>query len=252
MKKLFFMAITAAVFTVTAAELHVENAIDSMKKEWYTGTMIGKNTHSLYIGEKSYPDCWSYWYAASGLTPETAQFKPLNAIDPDLIKGSFWQKYAPIMAASLSKNGKSFIYPALSSGSINTDQSQKAFGGAYGFKNPFNEEVFCYIEGRLRHAPEAKVFVYVKSADGKITHLTDSEKPGALHVVNTTLKTGNVEKRQYLKLQIEVKLQAGDTVVFAAFRNDHAQKITQKKRINFLSPNDQWGKAYQPAISFGK
>lgn len=255
MKKslLLLSAVLAAAFTAAAAEMPVENPWESMKKAWNDGSMIGKNTHAMYIKGQAYPDCWSYYYVESGLTPETAVFQPLNGINPDLVANSFWKKYAPIISAGLTKNGKSFAYPALVRGSIGAQHTNKTFGAAFAFKNPFKEDTICYIEGRLRHPVESKVFVYIKSADGKITHLTDSSKPGALYVVNTKHANGSIEVRNYLKLQIETKLKPGDSVFFAGFRSDYAGKrVAGKKSVSFLSVNDQWGKAFQPAISFEK
>jgi hypothetical protein len=251
MKLFLLSAFALGSVALSAAEVTVEPPLVSMKKEWNDGSMTGKNTHAMYVGGKKYADCWSYWYVDSGITPQTAVMKPMNAVDPDFITKTGWANYTPVLAASFNAKKKGSIYlPGMIRNEMYVWYSHKTFGAAYGFRNPFAKDTICYIEGRLRHPEEAIVYVYVKSADGKFKMLTDSKKPGALFVMNTKHRNGQVEKRQYLKLQIEVKLAPGDTVMFAGFRPDFAGKPTSGKKVHFLSVDDRWGKAYQPKISF--
>lgn len=251
MKLSLLTAIALGTAAISAAEVTVEPPLESMKKEWKDGSMTGKNTHAMYVAGKKYPDCWSYWYADSGITPETAILKPLNAIDPDFVAGTFWAKYTPILTAGFNAKRKGFIFwPAMIRNNLVVRYSNKTFGAAYGFRNPFAKDTICYIEGRLRHPQEARAYVYVKSADGKLKMLADSSKPGALFVMNTKHRNGKVEIRQYLKLQIEVKLAPGDMVMFAGFRPDYAGKASTGRDVHFMSVDDFWGKAYQPKISF--
>lgn len=256
MKKTLFLlsAVTLAAVTLHAAEVPVEAPLVSMKKEWNAGSMTGKNTHAMYVAGKIYADCWSYWYAESGLTPQTAVMKPLNAVDPDILD-KFWSRYAPILAARVSKvrNRMVWHFPAMQRNYLTARNTKVTYGAAFGFKNPFNKETVCYIEGRLRYPEQAKsmAYVYCKSADGKITVLTDSGKPGAIYVMKTKHRNGRIEVRQYLKLQLEITLKPGDTILFASFRGDFAGKPAPKGReVSFLSIDDRWGPAFQPKISF--
>ena len=106
MKLSLLTAIALGTSALSAAEVTVEPPLVSMKKEWNDGSMTGKNTHAMYVAGKKYPDCWSYWYADSGITPETAILKPLNAVDPDFVAGTFWAKYTPILTAGFNAKRK--------------------------------------------------------------------------------------------------------------------------------------------------
>ena len=112
MKLSLFTAIALGTAALSAAEVTVEPPLVSMKKEWNDGSMTGKNTHAMYVAGKKYPDCWSYWYADSGITPETAILKPLNAVDPDYVAGTLGQNiHRSSLPDSMQKEKDSFFGP---------------------------------------------------------------------------------------------------------------------------------------------
>ncbi|MBQ6597418.1 MAG: hypothetical protein IJH79_07685, partial [Lentisphaeria bacterium] len=129
--------------------------------------------------------------------------------------------------------------------------TKKTFGCAYGFKNPFDQEVVCYIEGRLLHEKQAMIYVYVKHADGSVTQLVKDDNPDAVEDVVQTYPGGRTGIRHYLKLQIETRLKPGDLVIIAGVRPDLNGKYVGKNGGGTFHI-DGWGKTYNPVISFEK
>ena len=250
MKKLAALLTFAICFAAAAEELKMDGPMELFKKEWNDGTMTGKNTHSARIGGKVYPDIWHYWYVDSGLTPETIKLAPLNAISPDSKAAKVWKNYHPILAQSIKEKG-SMSFPALLRNSLIMIHTKKTFGCAYGFKNPFDQEVVCYIEGRLLHDKKAMIYVYLKHKDGTVTQLVKDDNPDAVEDVVQTYPGGRTGIRHYLKLQIETRLKPGDLVVIAGVRPDLNGKYVGKNGGGTFHI-DGWGKAYNPVISFEK
>ena len=252
MKKLFLSMLLAAICAVNADEIAVEPPMKTMLQEFSDGTMTGKNSHSAVVGGKKYADCWEYYTIESGLTPETFKYLPLKAISPDAAAAQAWKKYFPILALDISPDGKKLTYPMLMRGNFEIRYTNKTFGNAFALKNPFNSEVICYVEGKLRHTEEAAVFVYLVKADGTAKLLLDDKNPDGVFNKIEKHKNGHVEKRHYLKLQLEFKMQSGDKLFFAAVRPDFAGKKTGKPSVGTLCVDDRWGKASNPIISFEK
>ena len=252
MKKSLLALLLTAALAVNAEELTMEPPITAMAREWSDGTMTGKNTHSAVIGGKTYPEVWQYWCIDSGLTPETIRLVPMKAVSPDAPGVQWLKRYFPVLAADVSADGQKLTYPLLMRGGFETRYTKTVYGNAFSMRNPFDVPVTCYVEGRLRHAPEADVFVYLQQADGKIKTLLRNDNPDALEDVSTKHNNGNVEVRHYLKLQLEVKMAPGDKLVFAAVRPDCQGRTIGKQNIETLRVDDRWGKAWNPILSFEK
>ena len=252
MKKLLFMLFCAAAIPLCAEELAVEPPMIAMAKEFADGTMTGKNTHSAVVGGKKYADCWEYYTIESGLTPETFKLLPLKAVSPDAPAAKVWKKYFPLLALNISPDGKKLTYPLFMRGSFELRYTNKTFGSVFALKNPFDQEVVCYLEGKLRHAEAAKIYVYIVKADGSIKLLLDDSNPDGVFNKEEKHKSGYVEKRHYLKLQNEFKMAPGDKLFFAGVRPDFAGKTTGKPSVETLRVDDRWGKTWNPVISFEK
>ena len=250
MKKSLIALACAAMFTVNAAELRVDGPMELLKKEWSDGTMTGKNTHTAKIGGKLYKDVWEYWYVDSGFTPETIKLAPLKAVSPDTAAAKAWKGYTPILAAGISADGKHLHYPALLRNTMTIIHTRKSFGCAYGVRNPFDKDVVCYVEGRLWHNPEAKIYIYIQHKDGKVTKLVEDNNPDAVEEVSNKFPDGKVHVRHYMKLQVEAPMKPGDRLVIAGVRPDNQGKYVGKRPGLGTFRIDGWGKPWNPIISF--
>ena len=160
-----------------------------------------------------------------------------------------WKKYTPILASSISADGQTFNFPALLKNTMTIIHTRKSFGCAYGVKNPFDKEVICYVEGRLWHTPEAKIYIYIQHKDGKVTKLVEDNNPDAVEEVSNKFPDGKVHVRHYMKLQIEAPMKPGDRLVIAGVRPDNQGKYVGKTGLGTFRI-DGWGKPWNPIISF--
>ena len=250
MKKfLTVFAILAAVLAVHAENFELEPPMSILTEEWNNGTMTGKNSCSGKINGKLYPDVYHFWYLKNGITPDTAELAPLKAISPDSKGAKLWKKHTPILAAGTKENGN-FIFPALQKNSMVIIHTKFTFGMAYGVKNPFDSEIICYVEGRLWHSEEAKIYVCKMDKAGKLTTIVEDNNPDAVENIMQSYKDGKKTNRHYMKLQTEVKLLPGEFVVILGTRPDFNGKYAGKSVGTFRI--DGWGKAWNPIFAFEK
>lgn len=251
MKKFFFSAVAAvALITANAETFNLEGPMPMLKKEWRDGTMTGKNSCSGKINGKVYKDVWHFWCVESGVTPDTVKLAPLNAISPDSSGAKTWKNYIPILAYKTKPNG-GFLFPALLNNNMTIVHTKLTYGMAYGVKNPFDSEVTCYIEGRLWHSEEAKIYVCKMDKENKLSVIVEDNNPDAVENIMQTYRNGSKSNRHYMKLQAEVKLQPGEFVVILATRPDVNGKYVEKNGVGTFRI-DGWGKAWNPIISFEK
>ena len=250
MKKfLTIFAAAAAAFAVNAETFNLEPPMPTLTEEWRNGSMTGKNSCSGKINGKLYKDVYHFWYLKKGVTPDTAELAPLNAISPDSKGAKLWEKHTPILAAGVKENGV-FTFPALQKNSMVTINTKFTFGMAYGVKNPFDSEVICYVEGRLWHNEEAKIYVCKMDKDNKLTVIVEDNNPDAVENIMQKYKDGRKSNRHYMKLQTEVKLLPGEFVVIIGTRPDFNGKYASKSVGTFRI--DGWGKAWNPIFVFEK
>ena len=132
MKKLLtIFAAASAVFAANAETFNLEPPMPTLTEEWRNGSMTGKNSCSGKINGKLYKDVYHFWYLKKGVTPDTAELAPLNAISPDSKGAKLWEKHTPILAAGVKENGV-FTFPALQKNSMVTINTKFTFGMAYG------------------------------------------------------------------------------------------------------------------------
>lgn len=251
MKKSIMLMALAALLNLNAEEYKVEGPMPLLTKEWKDGTMTGKNSHSAMIGGKLYNDVWEYWYVESGFTPKEIKLSPLKAVSPDSQAVKTWAKYTPILAAEISQDGQKFSFPALMKSAMTIIHTRKTNGCAYSVKNPFDQEITCYVDGRLWHTPEAMIYVYLLHSDGQVTVLAEDNNPDAVEEKSNKFPDGKVHVRHYMKLQVECRMKPGDRVVIAGVRPDNQGKPTGSKSLGTFRI-DGWGKAWNPIITFEK
>ncbi len=236
MKKIILLFAGLGILTAAAAEIRFADPMIQLKKDFFAGKMTGKNSHAAVAGKQEFPDCWKYYYIASGDKPENFVLQPLNAISPDLPVAKLWNKV--ILAPSATD--KKFEYPAF----IDIYFYPKSkMGGAYSFTNPLNKKCKLYLEGNLRREKSVRAFVYIKRADGTIKLLTDDMDSDAWQQQETKLKDRTLV-RHYLKLQFEEEFNPGDILVMACTPRDG--KFPAKGYIFSISG---WGAKWNPVIS---
>ena len=251
MKKFFTLFVaTAAIIAANAETFNLDSPMPTLTEEWRNGTMTGKNSCSGKINGKLYPDVYHFWYLKKGVTPDTAELAPLNAISPDSKAAKTWEKYTPMLAVGV-KNNTNVIFPALQKSSMVMIHTKLTYGMAYGVKNPFDTEVTCYVEGRLWHSEEAKIYVCKRDTEGKLTVLIEDNNPDAVENIMQTYRDGKKSNRHYMKLQVETRLKPGEFVIILGTRPDFNGKYVAKKGVGTFRI-DGWGKAWNPIISFEK
>ena len=235
MKKIITSLICAVTFAAFAEEIRIEEPYLQLKKEFNSGKMAGKNSHAAIVGKNVYPDCWKYYYIASGDKPENFVLKPLNAISIDSPLYKKWKQ--PILASA--NDSKKFLYPAF----IQCYYYQtRHLGGAYAFTNPLDKKVKLYLEGNFRREKFARAFIWIKRADGTLKLLTDDMNSAAWQTQETPLKD-KVLVRHYLKLQFEEDFNPGDTLIFGAVPRD------KKFGKGYVFAISGWGEKWNPVIS---
>lgn len=236
MKKLaLFVAVLGSVAAM-ATEIRFADPAIQLKKDFFSGKMTGKNSHAAVSGNQEFPDCWKYYYIASGDKPENFNLQPIKAISPDSPLGKKWNQV--ILAASYTDTA--FQYPALIGLYF---YPRNRMGLAYSFTNPLNKKATLYLEGNFRRDESVRAFVYIKRADGTVKLLTDDMDPEAWQQQETKLKD-RVMIRYYLKLQFEEEFAPGDTLVIACTPRNG--KFPASKYIAGISG---WGAKWNPVIS---
>ena len=251
MKKFFTLFVAAAAIIAANAEtFNLDSPMPTLTEEWRNGTMTGKNSCSGKINGKLYKDVWHFWCVESGVTPDTVKLAPINAVSPDSSGAKTWKGYTPILAYKTQPNG-SFLFPALLNTNMTLVNTKLTYGMAYGVKNPFDTEVTCYVEGRLWHSEEAKIYVCKRDTEGKLTVLVEDNNPDAVENIMQTYRDGKKSNRHYMKLQVEARLKPGEFVIILGTRPDFNGKYVAKKGVGTFRI-DGWGKAWNPIISFEK
>lgn len=239
MRKINWIVIlfAALIAGLQAKELKIETpkAAWQRAKKNLTGNTVPANFQKGPVAGE-----WSFWYVASGDTPETMKFMPFvptKVVHPTTKKETL--VFAPVAS---SKYNFPFINLEVSTIFLPAEKTSKKIifgkGVAFAFKAAFAKPAKVFLEGQLRHIPGSRVTVVLKRKDGTFQPLTSTAKPGADEQITVTY--GRPERRitrklAYFRLQEEFTMAPDDMVFFII--DNAPMKRNQWTDVGYLADN---------------
>lgn len=220
----------SGLFTLTSAELYfqrIPNFHESAKRALKVRSLKkGDSSIPLEFNGKKYPDTWAFWCIDRGSSPADFKMSPTyfqpSGAERGMMRTAKMSCFSDFNFGWLRNNGE-------------------GTGIAFSFLNPSKETLEMELDGSLRlyvkPTPNCRMYVYTKTAEGKIKEITSSRMPDAI----ITMFSKNNKPYYYLRLSAELKLQPGARLFFAFYDADILKNKGQKT-LMFYCLNEGHGK----------